>query len=89
MSSPYIVPYPKNRSITSTTKLKILFSEPATLINTTKAFVKTELLQHEELLEKNGSLYTKDNSLDDVSISEFLSQGYVMHPNTYYKNIKS
>lgn len=40
---------------------------------------------HQDILAE----YLDNNILDDTSIAEFLSQGYVMHPNTYYTKIKS
>lgn len=48
-------------------------------------FSQFQASTHQDILANN-----LDNvSLDEVSVCEFLSQGYVMHPNTYYNEIKS
>jgi len=46
---------------------------------------RIQISTHPDLLASN----IRDQSLDDVSVAEFLCEGYISHPNTFYKEISS
>jgi len=53
--------------------------------NNTYDINRFQIATHPDILAK----YSTDKVLDHESVAEFLSQGHIMHPNTYYKNIKA